>query len=297
MRLRPLHRPRPLAPVAVAAVAAVALAGCSGGSGESSSDPAPESSSASPSEAVDGEAAAQALQEAVDATVAARVFTIDGDLELDIAGQQLQLRTEGSVDYDATVADLLLSIGQGGQTSEAEVKADGDTLWVRAEGQGVPAFPGGATWLQGEATRLADSTTFTPTGLVGAVLVLRGASEAEVLGTEEEDGVEVTRYATTFTYDDALAAVDGQEAQVLGSAFSLTGAASSIDLDVEVAVGDDGVLREFDLELAESDVAASGSYEISLSDVAGEVTPPAPPAPSDVATGPEAEALLDQVIV
>lgn len=309
MRLRPQHRPRPLAAVAVAAVTAAALAGCSGGEEESpedeasgspsasSSESAEPSASSEPSEPADGEAAAQALQDAVDATVAARVFTIDGDLDLEIAGQQLELQTEGSVDYDATVADLRLAIGQGGQTSEAEVKADGETLWVRAEGQGVPAFPGGATWLQGEATRLAESTTFTPTGLVGAVLVLRGASEVEEVGMEEEDGVEVTRYATTFTYDDALAAVDGQEAQVLGSAFSLTGAASSIDLDVEVAVGDDGVLREFDLELAESDVAAAGSYEISLSDVAGEITPPAPPAPSDVATGPEAEALLDQVIV
>ena len=49
-----------------------------------------------------------------------------------------------------------------------------------------------------------------------------------------------------------------------------------------------------DLEIGESDVA-SGSYEIDLSDVGGEIEPPTPPAPADVATGPEAEALLDQV--
>ncbi|VXC39521.1 hypothetical protein [Nocardioides sp. AX2bis] len=293
MRLRP-NRLRPLTAVAVTAVTAAVLAGCSGGDG---ADAPEEPASESASEPADPAEAAQVLQDAVDATVAARVFTIDGDLDLEIAGQQLQLQTQGSVDYDATVADLLLSIGQGGQTSEAEVKADGSTLWVRAEGEGIPAFPGGATWLQGEASRLTESTTFTPTGLVGAVLVLRGASEAEELGTEEEDGVQVTRYATTFTYDDALAGVEGEEAQVLGSAFSLTGQASSIDLDVEVAVGEDGVLRELDLEIAESDVPASGGYEISLSDVDGEVSPPTPPDPADVATGPEAEALLDQVIV
>lgn len=308
--LRPQHRLRPLAAAAVAATTAVALAGCSGGEAGEPPDPASSASgstsesasesasaSASESESVSPEEAAQALQDAVDATVAARVFTIDGDLDLQIADQLLELQTEGSVDYDATVADLVLTIGQGGQTSEAEVKADGETLWVRAEGQGIPTFPGGATWLQGEASRLAESTTFEPTGLVGAVLVLRGATEVEQLGTDEEDGVEVTRYATTFTYDDALAAVEGEEAQILGSAFSLTGEASSIDLDVEVAIGDDGVLREFDLEIAESDVPASGGYEISLSDVGGDIAPPEAPAPDDVATGPEAEALLDQVIV
>ncbi len=298
MRLR--HRPGRSTAVAVAAVTVTALAGCSGGGDEqtpAASESASESASGSASAPPDGAEAAGILQDAVDATVAARVFSIEGDLDLEIAGQQLELRTLGSVDYDATVADLLLAIGQGGQTSEAEVKADGETLWVRAEGEGIPPFPGGATWLQGQASRLTESTTFTPDGLVGAVLVLRGAAEAEVLGTEELDGVEVTRYATTFTYDDAVAGVEGEEAQVLGSAFSLTGAASSIDLEVEVAVGDDGVLRELDLEIAESDVPAAGGYEITLTDVGGEITPPEAPDPADVATGPRAEALLDQVIV
>lgn len=317
MRLRPHRRPRALAALAVAVVATAALTGCSAGddpagsggsdeADEAGGEPSPsveESPSASAS-ASESESASESssdgagvLQDAVDATLAARVFSIDGDLELEIGVQQLQLRTEGSVDYDATVADVLLAVAQGGQVSEAEVRADGETLWVRAQGQGIPAFPGGATWLQGEATRLTDSTTFEPAGLVGAVLVLRGASEVEELGTGEEDGVEVTRYATTFTYDDALAAVEGDETKTLSSAFSLTGAASSVDLDVEAAVGEDGVLRELDLEIAESDVPASGGYEISLTDVGDDVAAPEPPAESDVATGPEAEALLDQIIL
>jgi len=313
--LRPHHRPAPLAALAVAAVTVATLAGCSSGDdsegseeaggGESpsaqespsESESASASKSASPEPSVSPEDVALVLQDAVDATVAAQVFTIDGDLDLEIAGQQLQLQTEGSVDYDATVADMLLSITQGRQTSEAEVKADGETLWVRAQGEGIPRFPGGASWLQGEATRLTESTTFEPSGLVGAVLVLRGASEVEELGTDEEGGVAVTRYATTFTYDDALAAVEGEEAEILSDAFALTGAASSIDLDVEVAVGEDGILREFDLEIAETDVPAAGGYEISLTDVGGDIAPPEPPAESDVATGPEAEALLDQVIL
>ncbi len=287
-----------LASAAVAAVTGAVLVGCSGDSGSGGADGAAASGSSSASEDLEAPAdPVAALQDAVGATVDARVFTVDGDLDLQVAGQQLRLATAGSVDYDATVADVELSIESDGQTSEAGILADGEDLWVRAEGEGIPAFPGGATWLQGEASRLAASSTFEPSGLVGAVLVLRGASEVEVLGSEEGEDGAVLRYATTFTYDDALAAVSGAEEETLQSAFSLTGDASSVDLDVEVAVGEDGVLREMDLELAETDVPASGGYQISLTDVGGEVTAPEPPDPADVATGPEAEALLDQVIV
>ncbi len=300
-------RPRPtqtLVPLARGAVAttvlALALSGCGG-----SSDPDPAgsgeaspSSSASPSpspSAVSAEDAATALQDAADATLAARAFSVEGDAQLSIGDQDLSLGSSGAVDYDAVVADLSLAVDQGDQSSTIEVLADGENLWARVEGATAPTMPPGKTWIEGQADRLAASSAFEPGGVLGVVLVLRGSEEAEVTGTGEVDGVPVTEYTTTLTYDDALAAV-GPDAETLQGAFSLSGAASSLPFDVTVAVGEDGIVRDLDLELDGGDVPANGSYLLSLRDVG--VTPEAPEAPdaASVLTGRPAERLLDQLI-
>lgn len=286
-------RPRAVATVAVLVAGLTGLTGCAG----DESDPsAADSSSEAAAEDAPEEPAADpvsAVQDAVDATLAVRAFSIESDLDLSLGGQRLELTTEGDVDYDAVIADFELAVVQGGERQEVGLLSDGETVWVRSTGPNVPTFPDGATWLAGDATRLSSASTFEPSGLLGTVFLLRGASEVEEVGTDEIDGVEVTRYATTFTYDDAATAA-GSDAGTLADAFSLTGAATSLPLEVEVAVGADGIVRELDFELVGGDVPASGGYDFELSNVGEEVD--APSAPDDVATGPEADALLDQLV-
>lgn len=288
---RSAPRPNPLAVLAVAAVATVALAGCSG-----ESDKEEPLTDETDSAEVSADPA-QVLQDAVSKTIELQAFTIDSDLSLQISSQDLRLETRGSIDYGTTVGDIMLKVSQADAGGSARVLSDGETLWVSLEGEQAPSIPGGVTWLQGETSRLAESTTFTPGGLLGAVLVLRGAEDVEVVGTDEIDEVSVTRYATTFTYADATAAVSGDEAETLKGTFSLTGDAAALELEVEVAVGEDGVLREVGLDLvAQDSVPASGGYDLELTDVGKEIEAPEPPDPADVATGPEAQALLDQII-
>ena len=298
----PRALPRSRAPLArhavVTATVALALTGCGGSSDPATDSSADPSAAASPSESADAvspEDAAAALQDAVDATVAARAFTVEGDAQLTIADQDLRLRTSGSVDYDAVISDLTLGVDQAGQSSEISILADGETLWAKVEGDNAPTLPPGKSWIEGPADQLGASSAFEPGGVLGVVLVLRGSTQAEVSGTDEVDGVPVTEYTTTLTYDDAVAAV-GPDADTLESAFSLTGAASSLPFDVTVAVGEDGIIRDLDLELAGGDVPADGSYVLSLRDVGTTPEPPAAPAPATVLTGQPADQLLSQLI-
>lgn len=301
MRRRPnrsSYDPRALALGAGAMVVALAVAGCSGESEDGERDEPVASSSEAESEPSPSDSEpSQALQDAVDATIELQAFAIDSDLDLEIAGRELAIGVEGRVDYESPIADIELVVSQDGSASVARVLADGESLWVSIEGAQAPSFPDGATWLQGAAARLSGSTSFTPDGVLGALLVLRGAQDVEEAGTDEIDGVEVTRYTSTFAYEDASAAVSGGEAETLRSSFALTGDAAALELQVEAAVGEDGVLREVRVEVVQDDdVPASGGYDLELSDVGGEIAPPERPDESDVASGPDAEALLDQII-
>ena len=305
MRRRPNrspYDPRALALGVGAVVVALAVAGCSGESEEGDTDQPAASASEGESESEPSTSdsdPSQALQDAVSATVELQAFTIDSDLDLEIGGQDLAIGVEGSVDYGTPIADIELVVSQGGVASNARVLADGESLWVSIEGAQAPSFPEGATWLQGDAARLNGSSSFTPDGVLGAVLVLRGAQDVEEAGTDELDGVTVTRYTSTFAYEDASAAVSGDEAEAetLRSSFALTGDAAALELQVEAAVGEDGVLREVHVEVVEEDgVPASGGYDLELTDVGGEIALPERPDEEDVASGPDAEALLDQII-
>lgn len=305
MTLSPSHLPgRGGAPVAwaLATVAAFALAGCSGGGGqESPAAPTSEETSSleRPAGVVEVDPV-QAVQDAVTATIEVEALTIESELELAVGSEAFSLRTQGGIDYASTVADLMVSVNQDDVETALRVLSDGESLWVSLVGPEAPTFPEDAIWLQGDAQRLADATTFTTADLLGAVLVLRGATEVDEVGTDEVDGVSVTRYETTFAYDEATAAVSGEEADTLENAFSLSGDAASAELEVEVAIGEDGVIREVDLAIvkggAVAAVAASGSYKLGLGNVNGEIDGPEAPDQDDVATGPDADALLSQII-
>ena len=293
---------------ALALALTLLAAGCGGGDdgdgdtdGETTETSADSASPETPTETEteseeEGEDADAALEAATDATLASERFGIEYAASLQFGEQTLDLTAEGSVDYGATVADVRLGVEQQGQTQSVEILADGETAWVSSQGATAPPVPGGATYVSGPAATLAEASTFTPEGILGVVLVLRSGDAAEVGDTEEVDGVEATTYSFTVPYEDAVAAA-GPDAQAFQTALSLTGAAAQADLVVEVAVGSDDVVRTLDLTIEGGDVPVGGSYDLTLSEVGAEVEPPAAPAEDDVATGPEAEAIFEQLLM
>jgi hypothetical protein len=240
---------------------------------------------------------AEVLSDAVDATLEVDSFAVDNDAQLTIGSTDIRLTAEGAVDYENLVADATITVEQGGAGGELEIRADGESLWFRTEGEQVPAVPQGLTWVEGDADRLEGSETFDPSGLAGVVIALRAAEDVEEgEDTEEIDGVEARQFTTTVSYTDAVEAAGG-DVQAFQSALSLTGSAEGADLEIEVWVGEDDVIREFDLDIqAEDDVPVDGTYELAVSDVGDEVDAPDAPEESDVLTGSEADAFLDQLV-
>ncbi len=287
---------------ALVLVVAAALSSCSAGDSstpESEESGSEGSSSTAPTASAapgDDRPAAQVLEEAVDATLDTRAFTVDGRLTLSFDDQDLALTSSGSVDYGKVVADVEIGVSEAGQTTQIQVLADGTTLWVRPDGPKAPALPAGLTWVQGDADRLASSSTFTPVALIGVVIALRGAQEVEQTGTTEVDGVQARTFTTTIGYRDAVAAA-GADAAALQRALSLTGQAATCDLLVETTIGSDDVVRELNLGVDCGRLPVTGGYTLSLSDVGSEVTAPVAPDPADVLTGRRALALLDDLII
>ncbi len=309
-RRSPSHRPV----AAVLAAVVLLLAACStgggdddagsdgGGGGETTATTADgggggdETTTTSGDDEPDPEDADALVAEAADATLETSSFTADNKLELQIQAQTLELAVMGSVDYDTLVADVSIFLEQAGSASEIGLRSDGTTLWVRAEGTGAVQFPDGKSWVEGESS-LLEGSSFAPDGLIGVLYALRAASDTEVGDTEELDGVTTTRYTTTFTYDEALEAA-GDQAEAFKSSLSLTTSEDvDIDLVTDVWIGDDGLIRKMSLDVeTDSKLGIDGTYEVLLTDVGGEIEAPEAPDAEQVVTGPEAEALLDQLI-
>lgn len=238
----------------------------------------------------------QAVIDAVDATLGASSFAVQGEANLQIGTQAFKLRTKGPVDYEELVADVEISGGGSGQDAAVKLRADGTDLWVQAEGTAADGvdLPVGKTWIEGDAQRLEKAATFDTAGLVGVVLALRASDGATEVGSTELDGVEVTRYETTVDYDDAVAAA-GDDVESFKSALSLT-APDPIALDITVSVGADGIIREFSLEVNSETAGLVGDYSLDLTDVNQPVDKPDAPADDEILRGPEAEKILDDIL-
>ena len=276
----------------------LASAGCSSGLGDAAgSGPTTASDlcDASPGEPKPDADPDRAVSAAVDATLAAPCFTLSSDADLTVGPQRVRLNASGSVNYPGLVADLAVSVESGGTGGEFEVRSDGTTVWLRAEGDGATELdlPDGKDWIEGEATRLTELGSFDQSGLLGVLLTLRAAEGTETTGTDTLDDTEVTRYRTSVTYEDALEAAV-PDADALERALSLD-APTPVNLDIDVAVGSDGVIREFVLtgDADGSLLELTADYRVSLTNVGLEVAAPEPPPRDKTVTGPQAETILD----
>ena len=158
-------------------------------------------------------------------------------------------------------------------------------------------LPDGKLWVEGEAARLTELTSFDQgtLDLLGVLLTLRAADGTEMTGTDSLDNTKVTRYRTSLTYEDAVAAA-GPDTDALKQALSLE-AETPVILNIDVAIGSDGVIREFVLTSdTGSDADSAGlvvDYRASLTNVGLAVDAPEPPPRDETVTGRQAETILD----
>lgn len=244
---------------------------------------------------------AEILRDSVVASLSARSFSADVLFDVRLFEQTLTLSADATVDYETIVAEAVFSGTVDGVPTELEVRSDGTSMWLRPDGAEYPALPDGAQWVRGSASRLTGAGTLDPAGLLGAIIALRGAKTVEVIGAEIAiDGVEVTRYATSIPYEDAVAASGDLQAD-FERAIRLTELPAV--LDIEVTIGADDIVRTFDADIGVLDDVAGadeidldGLYSISVTGVGEPVLPPIAPNPAVVSEGPAAEAILDQLI-
>lgn len=284
-------RSTPIASIAITASLLVAACGVSGSAEQSEAPPTEESTTTTT--AIVDEDPDQALADAVDATLAATAFTIDTEANLVITGQDVQLTAQGPLDYEGPGASVIISVEAPTGDGEIEIRSDGEKVWVRPEGSSDVGLPDDITWVEGDASRLFESETFEPTGLLGVLIALRAAEDTERLDTVEVDDVEATTYRTTVDYDEAVEAA-GDDAEAFEAALSLT-APGSIDLLIDVTVGADGIIRTFSLDIDASTPQIDGDYQVEITDVGEPATAEAPPE-DETLTGPEAEDLLDDLL-
>jgi hypothetical protein len=236
----------------------------------------------------------QAVIDAVDATLAVESFRVESDAQLEVGAQEFRLTSSGFVDYADLLADMEITVTGNDQDAAIALLADGTNLWVRADGGASVEIPDGKTWLEGEATLLEQSDNFAQVDLIGVLVALRAAAGTEVGDTEEIGGVETTSYLATIDYQDAVDAA-GDDAEAFQSALSLS-SEEPVALDVQVWIGDDGIIRRFHLEVDAGGAPLGGTYEVELSEVGEEPEAPEAPDAADVLSGPEAEELLSQLI-
>ncbi|CAN5467472.1 hypothetical protein BH10ACT1_BH10ACT1_14770 [soil metagenome] len=295
---------RPAAVLALAALLSVTACSTGGGGSDGSDDPRSTTTEAGGGETTtstttdqpsDGDAD-QAVIDSVDATLENPAFSVKSEANLNVGVQTFQLTTDGSIDYDALIADAEITIDGGkGQQGGIKILSDGSKLWINATGDTGVTLPAGKSWVEGSSDLLSSSDNFAPVDLIGVIVALRGAKDTEVGDTKDIDGVETQEYSTTLTYDEAVAAA-GEDAAAFKSALSLT-SEDPVDLDIDVWIGDDGIIRRFELEVdAPSGVPLGGDYTVELGSIGDEIDAPDAPPAAQVLTGPEADKILDQLI-
>lgn len=272
-------------PVACAAVSLTLLNAC----GPASNDPVAGDDPTTQ----DPRAGVEVVHDSVDATLAVNSFVIDSETEMSILIQDLRLHAEGSFDYAGTVGDITFEVEQQGSVHTVSVLADGDDAWVRHDGDRVPPVPDGKEWVETSKAPF-EAGDDQQAGTLGPVLLLLAAEEVTEGETDERDGVVVREFTTTVAYADAIDAA-GDRADELRSSFGLTGDAEETELELTAWVGDDDIIRDFEVEALDGGaMPVEASVDLELREVNQPVDVPDVPDPDTVLTGPQAEEYLGQ---
>jgi hypothetical protein len=234
----------------------------------------------------------QLLADAVHTTLGLQSFSLDSRLQLTTDRGANELIITGATDYPDMVGDVTMTVTRNGAGAAMQQRIDRSTLWVRITGEGAPELPAGLEWVEGDIDRLADSENFRenfrPVGVLSPVILLKASNGAVEIGGENN----LTKFTTTVNYEAAVAAA-GPLAANLEGGFRVP-APEVVVLDINVWLDDDGVIRK--MEFTDETDYVDATYTLDLNAVNEPVDAPEPPDESTVFSGPEADALLDQLL-
>lgn len=213
------------------------LGGCGGGD-----DPDTASAPSAP-EALEGEAAAQAIADA-----ATKTTTYEGGVE---AAMDLAVTGAGSNDtalsLDATV-DAATRTGEivfEGASGSFTVRLGEDSSWITSDATAfTDALPEGAEWVEVNPDELAGlgvDTTFDEGGLTPQVYLALGATDVAAGEQSEVNGVPVQTYSFAIDKDAAVAAAPQEAKDQVEGAITLEGENQTIE--GEAAIDGEGYLR------------------------------------------------------
>ena len=210
------------------------LGGCGGGDD-------PETSSAP--EALEGEAAAQAIADA-----ATKTTTFQGGVEaaMDLAvtgagANDTSLSLDATVDGAARTGEIVFEGASGSFT----VRLGEESSWVTSDVAAfTDALPEGAEWVEVNPDELAGlgvDTTFDEGGLTPQVYLALGATDVAAGEQSEVNGVPVQTYSFAIDKDAAVAAAPEEAKDQVEGAITLEGENQSIE--GEAAIDGEGYLR------------------------------------------------------
>jgi hypothetical protein len=280
--------------LATAVAAALLVAGC-GGDDDQGGDapPAPE--------ALEGEAAAQALADA-----AAKTTEYQGGVDA-----TLDLAVTGS-DQGDTSLGLQAQLDAATETGELAFEADGGSFSVLLndgtaylssdEAAFADALPEGAEYVEADTAQLEGiglSTTFDEGGLTPQLYLALGATDVVAGETSEVNGTPVQDYTFGIDEEAAVEAAPEEAKEQVESAITLEGEETSIE--GSAAIDGDGYMRQMDVLGSVSDPLI-GEVEVTFDveylgfgvDVPSEAPDPETVVPFDEA--PEATAALAELL-
>jgi hypothetical protein len=235
----------------------------------------------------------QLLADAVDTTLGLQSFAIDSRYQLTTGTDENVATIAGAIDYTSMVFDTKMThTSNGSPGSVIQLRGDGSKLWIKFTGEPTLELPEGLEWVEGDTGQIDDSDSFRfrPVGVLSPVILLKASGGAVEIGGEDN----LTQFTTTVDYEAAVAAA-GPLAADLQRGFHAT-AREPVVLNIHAWLDDDGVVRKMDFTHESEDLDATYAYTFNLSAVNEPVKAPEPPDESTVFSGPEANALFDQIL-
>lgn len=283
----------------LALIFAFGLMACGGGDSDDGGD-AP----AAPA-ALEGQAAADALAEAADAT-STTDETVDATFDLAVTGT-----TTGDTElgFDARV-DPVDQIGEFGIETDGgafTIRLTEDAAYISSEEAAfTEALPEGAEWVEvapDELESLGLETSFDQGGLTPQLYLALGATDPVAGETSEVNGDPVQTYSFGIDQEQAVAEAPEEAKAAVEGAISLEGEKQSIE--GEAAIDGDGLLRQMSVtgvaetpDFGGEGISVEVTFDVEYLDFGIEIEtePPDPDTVVPLAEAPDAATALQTAL-
>lgn len=214
-------------------------------------------------DAADAPSADTTVAAAAAATAEAESYRSSIELEYESSEGPVRIAGEGEFQAEPPRGRLTMTVAQAGSRTDVagtEIVYDGRVLYMTAPGAASgPEQPWVAIDL-GEEGRIGGLNGFDRTDPAQALAYLRGAGEAEEVGTEEVRGAQTTHYRLTVDLEEAAARAPEYRA-VIEQGLQAGGSA---EVPTEVWVDEDGLVRRVRMVYAGVPTAEGTSADVTV---------------------------------